>query len=170
MPRIRMSHALLCAALPVAVAATAALAQQRGDVERGRYLATIMVCADCHSRTAFTGQPLNQDLAFAGAAAGFHVPGLGYFYPPNLTPDPATGLGQWSEDDIVRAIRTGERPDGRILAPIMPYHFFAALSDEDAYSIAAFLKSLPPVVYAEEPPPTGEGQRPPAPYLDLVVP
>ncbi len=167
MPLTRVLRALACAAMPIAVGTTAAA--EGGDVERGRYLVTVMDCGGCHTRGAFTGRP-NPDLYLAGSEVGFHLPGLGYFYPPNLTPDPATGLGEWSEDDIVRAIRTGERPDGRILAPIMPYHHYAALTDADAYAIAAFLRSLPPIEFAEEPPPAGEGERPPGPYLDLVVP
>ena len=116
-----------------------------------------MDCTGCHTRGALTGRP-NPDLFLAGSEAGFHLPGLGYFYPPNLTPDLATGLGDWSEDDIVRAIRTGERPDGRMLAPIMPYHSYSALTDADARAVAAFLKSLAPVVFAEEPRPTRRGR------------
>ena len=168
MPRMRVARMLSWAGLPIAIS-TAAAAAQGGDIERGRYLVAIMDCNGCHTRGVLTGQP-NPDLFLAGSEVGFHLPGLGYFYPPNLTPDPATGLGEWSEDDIVRAIRTGERPDGRMLAPIMPYHSYSALTDEDAYAVAAYLKSLPPVEFAEEPPPTGEGETPPAPYLDVVVP
>ncbi|HET8727297.1 MAG TPA: c-type cytochrome [Alphaproteobacteria bacterium] len=150
------------------VIGTTALAQD-ADVERGRYLATIMDCGGCHTRGIFMGKP-DPDLFLAGSEVGFHLPGLGYFYPPNLTPDPATGLGEWSEDDIVRAVRTGERPDGRILAPIMPFHSYAALTDEDAYALAGFLKSMPPKPFAEEPQPAGEGEPPPGPYLEVIVP
>ena len=57
---------------------------------------------------------------------------MGIFYPPNLTPDRETGLGAWSEGDIVTAVRTGARPDGRILAPVMPYHNYARLTDADS--------------------------------------
>ena len=67
------------------------------------------------------------------------------FHGPNLTPDKETGLGHWSADDIVRAMQTGARPDGRVLAPIMPWHAFAQLTGDDAQAVAAFLKSLPPV-------------------------
>jgi mono/diheme cytochrome c family protein len=128
-----------------------------------------MDCGGCHTRGIFLGQP-DPDLYLAGSEVGFHLPGMGYFYPPNLTPDPATGLGDWSEDDIVRAIRTGERPDGRMLAPIMPWHAYAALTDEDAQAIAAFLKGMTPVEWPEEPQPASEGETPPAPYLEVVVP
>ena len=139
------------------------------DLERGRYLASIMDCGGCHTRGIFLGQP-NPDLYLAGSEVGFHLPGLGYVYPPNLTPDPATGLGDWSEGDIVRAIRMGVRPDGRPLAPIMPYHSYSALTDEDAYALASFLKSLKPIAYPEEPQPTRDGDKAPAPYLTVVDP
>ena len=167
MPRTEVTRVLSYAVMLIAIGTTAKA--QGGDIEHGRYLVIIMDCTGCHTRGALTGRP-NPDLFLAGSEAGFHLPDLGYFYPPNLTPDPVTGLGDWSEDDIVRAIRTGQRPDGRVLAPIMPYHSYAVLTDADAAAIAAFLESLPPVRFAEEPPPTGEGETPPGPYLDLKMP
>lgn len=167
MSSARLLRALVCCALPI-VTSAAAVAQE-GDVERGRYLAAIMDCGGCHTRGAFLGKP-DMDLYLAGSEVGFHLPGFGYVYPPNLTPDPQTGLGDWSEDDIIRAVRTGERPDGRMLAPIMPYHSYSVLTDEDAHALAAFLKSLPPKPFPDEPAPTGEGETPPAPYLDVVMP
>jgi mono/diheme cytochrome c family protein len=63
----------------------------------------------------------------------------------NLTPDNETGLGTWSEAEIVRALRTGQRKDGRLLAPVMPYEWFHEMSDDDAFAVARYLKSLPPV-------------------------
>jgi len=66
-------------------------------------------------------------------------------YPRNLTPDPETGIGNWSEDDIVKAFRTGQRADGSAILPPMPWPGYAHMPDEDAYAIAAYLKSLPPV-------------------------
>ena len=83
-------------------------------------------------------------------------PGLGVFVGPNLTPD-KTGLGDWSEEQIITALQTGMRPDGRELAPIMPWHAFATLTKEDVTAIAAFLKSLPPVSN-EVPDPVGPGE------------
>lgn len=142
---------------------------QENALERGRYLVTIMDCGGCHTRGVMMGKP-DPDLYLAGSEVGFHLPGQGYFYPPNLTPDPETGLGGWSEDDIVRALRTGERPDGRILAPIMPSHAYAALTDDDAYAIAAFLKSMTPALYEGEPQPAGDGETPPSPYLEVTMP
>ena len=94
--------------------------------------------------------------------------GFGIFYPPNLTND-ATGLADWSEEDIVKAVRTGVRPDGRQLAPIMPYHQYAALTDEDAHALARFLKSTKPV-RNEVPDPVPPDAKPPLPYMTVVMP
>ena len=141
---------------------------QGGDTQRGAYLAAIMDCAGCHTGGALAGQP-DPALRLAGSDIGFGAPGLGIFYPPNLTSDPETGLGQWTEADIVKAVRTGERPDGRELAPMMPWRSYAALTDDDALALAAYLKSLPPV-RNRVPAPTGPDEKPPAPYLGVFMP
>ena len=119
-------------------------AADREQVLRGKYLVTLGLCNDCHTPGYFFGKP-DTTRRLGGSEVGFQVPGLGTFYGPNLTPDEATGLGRWSEADIVTAIRTGMRPDGRELAPIMPWQAFANLTAADAQAIAAYLKSLPPV-------------------------
>jgi mono/diheme cytochrome c family protein len=118
-------------------------AAQAQDIDRGQYLVTIMGCTDCHTPGHFLGQP-DMTRFLGGSDVGFEIPGLGTFHGPNLTPDP-TGLGSWSEADIVTAIRTGVRPDGRQLSPAMPWMGYANLTDEDASAIAAFLKTLTPV-------------------------
>jgi mono/diheme cytochrome c family protein len=96
------------------------------QVERGQYLVTVGGCTDCHT-------------------PGFAIPGQGVFVGRNLTPDPETGLGKWTNEQIVTALTTGVRPDGRVLAPIMPWRAFSHLTPSDAQAIAAYLKSLPPV-------------------------
>lgn len=136
--------------------------------ERGSYLAAIMDCGGCHTDGALIGTP-DPKRQLAGSSIGFRIPDLGTFYPPNLTSDRETGLGAWSEAEIVAAVRTGVRPDGRILAPAMPWHAYAALTDADALALARYLKSLPPVRHAV-PPPTGASETPPSPYLTVVVP
>lgn len=153
----------------IALAVPAGAQQRQGPgVTRGQYLATIMDCTGCHTHGALAGQP-DPGRFLAGSAIGFGVPGAGYFYPPNLTPDHETGLGSWSEADIIRAIRTGVRPDGRMLAPMMPWQSYASLTDEDARALARYLKSLPPVRH-QVPGLTGASEAPPAPYLTVVVP
>ena len=67
------------------------------------------------------------------------------FHGPNLTPDKETGLGNWTDEQILTALQKGARPDGRMLVPIMPWHAFANLTTEDAKGIVAYLRSLPPV-------------------------
>lgn len=137
-------------------------------VERGKYLVTIGSCTDCHTPGHFLGKP-DMTRHLGGSEVGFEIPGLGVFYGPNLTPDEATGLGRWSERDIVTAIRTGERPDGRILAPIMPWAALAELTDSDARAIAAYLKSLPPVSN-KVPGPFGPGEPPTLFVMKIVAP
>ncbi len=158
--------ALLCAATLAAFAAGPAAAES--PAERGKYLATIMDCNGCHTPGALTGKP---DMAryLGGAMSGFGVPGAGVFYPSNLTPDQETGLGSWSEKDIVKALRTGERPDGRMLSPVMPYMSYAKMTDEDAWALAVYLKSLPPVSH-KVPGPTGPSEKAALPYFTLTVP
>ncbi|HEX2553494.1 MAG TPA: cytochrome c [Microvirga sp.] len=159
LPRAALALILLAAAAPAA-------AQER--LKRGAYLATIMDCAGCHTPGVFLGKA-DPQREFAGSEVGFQIPGLGIFYPPNLTPDPETGLGRWSEADIVKAVRTGVRPDGRVLAPAMPYAHYAKLTDADAFALAAYLKSLKPVRH-QVPALTGASEKPTAPYLTVVMP
>ena len=80
-----------------------------------------------------------------GSDVGFAIPHLGVFVGPNLTPDKATGLGNWTAAQIVNAITKGQTPQGRTLAPVMPWHAYANLTKSDALAIVAYLKSLPPV-------------------------
>lgn len=145
---------------------TPAFAQ--GQQNRGEYLSRIMDCGGCHTPGALAGQP-DMKRPLAGSAIGFQIPGLGTFYPPNLTPDRETGLGSWSEADIIKAVRAGVRPDGRMLAPAMPWHAYAALTDADARLLARYLKTMPPVKNAT-PPMAGPAERPTAPYMTVVVP
>lgn len=114
------------------------------QVARGKYLVTIASCTDCHTPGHFLGKE-DSTKFLGGSDVGFAIPGLGIFVAPNLTPDKTTGLGNWSAEQIVTAITTGKIPDGRLLAPIMPYDAYAHLTKADALAIAAYLKSLPPV-------------------------
>jgi mono/diheme cytochrome c family protein len=115
---------------------------------RGEYLVHHAAdCVGCHSeRDDAFGFPIKEGRAAAGgftwdAAVGFP----GSITAPNLTPDPETGLGKWTDGEILRAMREGVRPDGTALFPIMPYPHLRNLSDEDAKSIVAYLRTLPPV-------------------------
>lgn len=152
----------LCALCALALPAHAA-----GDPGRGAYLARIMDCAGCHGTTGPDGLRI-AGMEFAGGSLGFELPGLGTFWPPNLTPDP-TGLAGWTAEEITDAIRAGLRPDGRILAPIMPWANYAGLTDADAADLVAYLRSLPPVAN-RVPAPAEPGAPRTAPFLAVVVP
>lgn len=135
----RLALAALAAALSLP-----AMAADPAAVARGKYLVGISGCNDCHTPGYFMGKP---DMArfLAGSDVGFEIPGLGTFVGPNLTSDKATGLGGWTDAQILAALQKGQRPDGRMLAPIMPWHAFATLTPQDADAIVAFLRSLPAV-------------------------
>jgi mono/diheme cytochrome c family protein len=136
-------------------------------VERGHYLARIMDCTGCHTPGALVGRP-DTDRYLAGADVGFGTP-LGIVYPPNLTPDPVTGLGRWTDAEIARAIRQGVRPDGRALVPVMPWPSYSALTEADVAALVAYLRTLPPT-RNQTPRNTPPGQPAPAPYLSVTTP
>ena len=147
--------------------AAGAAVEAAGDlVERGRYLVTVMDCSGCHNQGAMSPNP--QAGYLEGGTFGFDMPGAGIFWPPNLTPHPENGLGAWSEAEIVAALRTGARPDGRQLSPVMPWPNYAKLTDADAQAIAAYLKSLPPSARKVPDPATAETAK--APYLTAAFP
>ncbi|HVR44073.1 MAG TPA: hypothetical protein VMS56_11595 [Thermoanaerobaculia bacterium] len=111
--------------------------------EYGGYLSQhVALCADCHTpRTGLLSRP-DRDRLFAGMS---DPPGGFPANPSNLTPDPETGIGRWSEEEFVRTLRTGVNPSGRELHPFMPWREVRRLSDDDLRAIWLFLRTLPPV-------------------------
>src|SRR5262249_49908197 len=155
----------------LAIAAGWALAHGIGAESaqaRGKYLVQLGGCTDCHTPGHFFGRP---DMArfLGGSDLGIEAPGLGIFIAPNLTPDNDGGRGPGTKDDIVPAIRTGVRPAARILAPIMPWRGYAALTTSDAGAIAEYLRSLPPVTN-KVPGPFGPDEKPPVFRMTIVPP
>jgi mono/diheme cytochrome c family protein len=150
------------------VPAAASLAADPAAVARGKYLVNLAGCHDCHTPGYFLGKP---DMAryLGGSDVGFELPGLGVFHGPNLTPDKDTGLGNWTDAQVVEAIQQGKRPDNRMLAPIMPYHAFANLTPQDAQAIVAFLRSIPPVKN-KVPGPFGATETPTGFVMKIVPP
>ena len=144
-------------ATAVPAAEPAAEAPMLGDPERGGYIFAITTGCGCH---------FNQDLGAPAGGNKFEGP-FGVVYAPNITSDPETGIGNWSETDIVNALHLGVRPDGSQLHPIMPYMAMSNLADQDAYDLAAALKQLPPVVNAV---PADELTTPPAPFTPAQTP
>jgi mono/diheme cytochrome c family protein len=164
----RLGAAIGGAIFLLTVSACGVLPSTQNQVERGRYLTSVAGCGDCHTPGYFLGKT-DESKHLNGGDVSFFIPGMGYFYPPNLTPDEATGLGKWSEAQIVTALRTGVRPDGRQLAPIMPTSDYANLTLNDAKAIAVYLKSLTPVNH-KVPDPTATDQTPPGPSMAVVAP
>ena len=159
-------HTLAAAGFAALVLAAPAAAETQ--VERGQYLAHIMDCGGCHHTGAFTPQP-NLETPLAGSDIGFEMPGMGYVYPPNLTPDEETGLGKWSDEEIITAFTTGMRPDGRQLAPMMPWMSYAHINSDDAAALVVYLRSLKPVKH-KAPGPFAATDKPTAPYLSVIAP
>jgi mono/diheme cytochrome c family protein len=111
-----------------------ALAQ--GDAKRGEYLAKAGGCIGCHTEEKKDAVP------FAGGRA-LKSP-FGTFYGPNITPHPEAGIGRWTEADFVRAMRQGERPDGKNYFPAFPYTSFTKIVDRDLRDLWAYLRTLAP--------------------------
>jgi mono/diheme cytochrome c family protein len=121
------------------------------ETARGEYLVNILACARCHTEGYLTGQSATGPhlagsqigIAYSGYEGDKDQPGL--VFPRNLTPDPETGIGSWSRDDIVRALITGMSPGGHQNLPVMPSGNYATLEATDLQAIAAYLKSIAPV-------------------------
>jgi mono/diheme cytochrome c family protein len=130
-----------------AIAAAAILlprAQADSQIDRGKYLVVLASCNDCHTPGFFLGNP-DMSKYLGGSDVAFELPGLGAFAGRNITPDKETGIGTWTSEQIAAAITAGKCPDGRVLAPIMPYHAFSYMTKEDVAAIVAFLQSIPAV-------------------------
>jgi mono/diheme cytochrome c family protein len=129
-------------------------------IERGRYLAEgVLQCFNCHS---------DRDPGRPGAPPVEGKKGAGHVWydepdrrlvSPNLTPDPETGAGAWSDDMLARAIREGVGHDGRPLHPQMWYDAFRYLSDEDVESVVVFLRTIPPVKNSLPPTRLAKGRK-----------
>ena len=110
-------------------------------ISRGRYLTQAADCEVCHTREG--GE------SFAGGRA-FKTP-FGVLYSPNITADPQTGIGTWTESDFLRAVHKGIAKNGERLYPAFPYDSYTLMADDDVRAIRAYLFSLP-VVHATAPP------------------
>lgn len=111
------------------------------QIEQGRILAGIGGCANCH--TAKDGKP------FAGGDA-IETP-VGSFFAPNITSDPQSGLGVWSDADFLRAMREGVSPTDDPYYPAFPYTSFTHMTDQDLLAIKAYLDTVPAVAQADRP-------------------
>lgn len=133
---IRFVFATILLALPGAAVA----ADEPVSVERGAYLVRAAGCISCH--TAKDGPPLAGGLALKTP--------FGTYYSPNITPDPTTGIGGWSDEDFLRAVKLGQRPDGSHLFPVFPYPTYTKMTRADALAIKAWLFAQAPVQRANK--------------------
>lgn len=129
-----------------AVDTKAVLPTDAAAIARGEYLVAAGGCISCH--LAETEPHRSAETLSGGHAL---VSDFGTFYAPNITPDPATGIGGWTAQDFLRALQHGRAPTGDSYFPAFPYRSYAGLNDEDVLSIGAYLMSLEPV--ANETPP-----------------
>jgi mono/diheme cytochrome c family protein len=102
-------------------------------------------CLLCHSPIDSADGILKVKEGMALAGRNWEPDGVPFVTAPNLTPDPETGVGGWTDDQLARAIREGIGHDGRTLFPIMPYESYRHMSDEDLASIVVYLRSVPAV-------------------------
>jgi mono/diheme cytochrome c family protein len=141
-------------------------------LERGRYLMQgVVACGNCHAARGARGEILAEK-GLSGGQVFDDVPFKAYA--ANITPDPATGIGKYTDAQLVKAIREGVRPDGRLIGPPMPIEFYRHMSDDDVRSIVIYLKAQPPVANVVAPseyrmslppnygPPVGHVKAPPA--------
>ena len=175
------SSLLLAASAACGRSSSAGAHTAESAVERGRYLVEVAGCHDCHTPMKLGANGPEPDLshALSGHPEGFTVgppPALGdggwlwagaatntafagpwgISYAANLTPDSETGLGVWTEEMFVKAIREGKSfGGGRPIAPPMPWPAYSKLTDEDLKAIFAYLQSQRPIsnhVPAYQPP------------------
>ena len=132
----RLSRALLLGVrvtvrLPPLAAAAGIDKQDFNQIERGRYLAIVGDCAACHTLPG-SGHD------FAGGRS-IETP-FGNLVAPNITPDPATGIGAWTDDEFVNALTKGTGRHGERLYPAMPYTYYTRVTRDDALAIRAYLE------------------------------
>lgn len=116
---------------------------QTEQIQRGEYLAKMGDCIACHTNVK-GGTP-----AYAGGLA-IATP-FGTFYSPNITPDKKTGIGEWSEEDFIRAMKHGRDPAGRNYFPVFPFVYFANITDDDLRALYAYFMSIPAVEQPNRP-------------------
>src|ERR1044072_3620529 len=112
-------------------------------LERGTYVANIAGCATCHTPFDAQGNPDRARLFGGGGVDGA----------PNISPDPATGIRTWTDDQIMAAVQHGTRPDGAVLSPMMPSAYYARMTDTDAHALVVFLRAPGPVSHEGAPSP-----------------
>ena len=136
-----MGHAFRIAiALITALAASQAFADT--PLERGTYLMnSVVACGNCHTPQTPDGPAPSMELAGQKVVEDAAMTA----FAPNITPDKETGIGNWTDEELIVAIREGRRPDGSIIGPPMPFPSYRHMSDEDGKAIVAYLLQVPAV-------------------------
>ena len=130
--------AIACAlAAALASIGSPAKAADQAQLDRGAYIFTAADCGACHTNVKQKGPLL------AGGRP-LKTP-FGIFYTPNITPDPQTGIGRWSDADFIRALREGVSPGNDHYFPVFPYPSFTKMTDQDILDLKAYISSLPAV-------------------------
>ena len=145
--RVGISLITIVLALSATNSDSGPASKQEKMLSHGRYLVeAVAICFECHSERDLTkpGWPILPGKAGDGRILQGEGT-VGQLVAPNITPDKETGIGKWSDSDIMRALIGGVRPDGRPLNPEMPYLYFRAFSEYDLRSIVAYLRSILPV-------------------------
>ena len=120
------------------------------NIANGKILFAAGGCVSCHASPYFNASPainpspVSDDRLHIGGGKPLKTP-FGIFYPPNISPDPVDGIGNWTEAQFVRALREGTAPDRHSYYPAFPYTSYRHLSPEDAADIFAYLKTLPAI-------------------------
>ena len=139
---MRVKRTAQSALMGLFVLAASAAASAESRLERGRYLMqSIVACGNCHTPQGPNGPLPGMELA-GGLAFEEKVFTA---YASNITPDRQTGIGKWTDVQIIAAIREGRRPDGSIIGPPMPIGLYRGLSDVDVRAIVAYLRATKPV-------------------------
>ncbi len=144
MRKLRQSAWVVVLGAGAGIAAfSAQAAADAATLARGKYLMEgVVACGNCHMARGDKGQPL----ADKGLSGGMVFDDAMFkAYAPNITPDPDTGIGKWTDAQLAKAIREGIRPDGSIIGPPMPIEFYRHISDSDLAAIIAYLRAQPPV-------------------------
>jgi mono/diheme cytochrome c family protein len=118
---------------------------ERAIASRGRYLVMTTGCIGCHATNGSQGPDLTRYLA--GGALKIHTP-QGIFVSRNLTPDPETGIGRRTDDELKRVLRSGTFADGHVVpGTAMPWPALSNWSEEDRHAVVVYLRHLPPIAH-----------------------
>jgi mono/diheme cytochrome c family protein len=131
-----MSHLIRMLTLLAAVTVATPVIAQSGDAERGAYMLAAAGCVACHT--------VPKDGAFLAGGRELKTD-FGSFFTPNITPDPETGIGNWSNEDFIRAMKKGVSPDGGRYYPTFPYTSYTRMTRQDMLDLKAYLDTVPPV-------------------------